>query len=44
MSSVRSLVAVAITLLILAMAGCKTLDPSQPSGWQTGGGWENFRA
>jgi hypothetical protein len=44
MNRVRSLVFVAITLLVLAVSGCKTLDPSQPSGWQTGGGWENFRA
>lgn len=33
----------AIALLALAVGGC-TLDKNTPSGWQGGGGWDNFRA
>ena len=33
----------AIALLGLAVGGC-TLDTNKPSGWQGGGGWDNFRA
>jgi hypothetical protein len=44
MTVLRPCVAVAIVLLALAVAGCMTVDRNAPSGWQTGGGWQNFRA
>jgi hypothetical protein len=44
MNGIRSFLIAAIVLLALATVGCKTLDTSTPSGWQSGGGWQNFRA
>jgi len=43
MNGIRASVAIAIVLLTFAIGGCKTLDTSAPSGWQSGGGWENWR-
>jgi hypothetical protein len=43
MNRVRSFLSFAVALLVLAAGGC-TLDTKQPSGWQGGGGWDNFRA